>query len=83
MMDTNYYKLLNQVTDAGGYIRIADRKRLYVKVNGKPVYVCAVFVCIDDNFPLKIITNRFCTYDVETLVSDEDIQKIILAIQKT
>lgn len=83
MADTNYYTLLNQVTDAGGYVRIADRKRLYVKVNGKPVYVCAVFVCIDDNFPLKIITSHFCTYDVETLVSAEDIQKIISAIQKT
>jgi hypothetical protein len=85
-MDKNkaYNKLLEMVQQAGGFVSFKPSERPCVLLNGdgtkRHVLAAAVFESADESSPLKLITTRFSSWDVDDYLSAEDIECIVSRI---
>ena len=79
-----YNKLLEQVQHAGGFISFKSNGRPLVLLNGdgtkRHVFVAAVYESADESSPLKLVTTRFSSWDVDDYLSAEDIECIVSRI---
>lgn len=81
--DKIYNQLLVKVQNEGGFLRIKPSKRPSVNLKGtdEHVIVAAIFETADDSSPLRLVTNRFNSWDVYDYLYAEDIAYLSSLIQ--
>ena len=76
-----YNALLERVQRAGGYISFGANERPVVVAASegrrKHVTVAALFESADESSPLKLINNRFNTWDVDDYLEAYDIEHLL------
>lgn len=75
-----YNALLERVQRAGGYISFDTKERPVVVTNEgrrKRITVAAIFESADESSPLKLINNRFNTWDVDDYFEACDIECLL------